>query len=137
LTEKLERVVLDTNIVLSGILFKTSSPMLAMVRAFERGTVLSSSATRNELREVVQRNKFDRYISLRQRIEDIEDVLEEMEPVTIREKLQVCIDPKDDKFLELAVNGNADVIITGDDHLLRLHPFRGIAIFKPADYLAS
>ena len=48
----------------------------------------------------------------------------------------VCRDPKDDKFLEVAVHGRAELILTGDTDLLVLHPFRGIAILTPADYLA-
>ena len=44
-------------------------------------------------------------------------------------------DPKDDKFLDVAVNGRADVIVTGDGDLLALHPFRGIAILTPAAYV--
>jgi predicted nucleic acid-binding protein len=44
-------------------------------------------------------------------------------------------DPKDDKFLEAAVNGRASVLVTGDRDLLDLNPFRGVAIVTPADYL--
>jgi uncharacterized protein len=46
-----------------------------------------------------------------------------------------CRHPEDNKFLELAIDGRADVIITGDAHLLELHPFRGIPILQPAAYL--
>jgi predicted nucleic acid-binding protein len=46
-----------------------------------------------------------------------------------------CRDPRDDKFLEAAVNGHADVLVSGDKDLLQLHPFRGIAILTPSDYL--
>ena len=49
--------------------------------------------------------------------------------------MEVCRDPKDDQILELAVSGNADCIVTGDDDLLTLNPFRGIAIITPADFL--
>jgi putative PIN family toxin of toxin-antitoxin system len=135
LTGKPERVVLDTNIILSGVIFRGSTPFRAAVRAFERGTVLCSSATRNELREVARREKFERYVPLEKRIREVEELIEDMESVVIREKLQVCVDPKDDMLLDLAVNGNADFIITGDDHLLRLHPFRGITILTPMAYL--
>jgi predicted nucleic acid-binding protein len=45
-------------------------------------------------------------------------------------------DPKDDKFLDLAVNGRADVVVTGDNDLLALDPFRGIAILTPAAYIS-
>jgi len=135
LIERPERVVLDTNIILSGVIFRGSTPFRAAVRAFERGKVLSSSATRNELREVVRREKFERYAPLEQRIHEVEELIEDMEPVLIDEKLQVCVDPKDDMLLELAVAGKADFIVTGDDHLLRLNPFHGITILTPMAYL--
>ena len=47
-----------------------------------------------------------------------------------------CRDPKDDKFLELALDGQADLLVTGDEDLLALHPWRGIPILSPANYLA-
>jgi predicted nucleic acid-binding protein len=49
--------------------------------------------------------------------------------------VHACRDPKDDKFLQLAVNGNADFIIAGDDDLLVLNPFHGFPIITPASYL--
>jgi putative PIN family toxin of toxin-antitoxin system len=49
--------------------------------------------------------------------------------------IRACRDPRDDKFLEVAVHGRADVIVTGDTELLALHPFRGFAILTPTDYL--
>ena len=52
------------------------------------------------------------------------------------ESVRECRDPKDDKFLELALAANARVIVTGDNDLLVLHPWRGIEILRPADYLA-
>ena len=59
----------------------------------------------------------------------------EAELVEITERVEVCREPKDDQILELAVSGNADCIVTGDDDLLTLNPFRGIAIITPADFL--
>ncbi len=53
----------------------------------------------------------------------------------ITETITACRDPKDDKFLELAVSGQADLIISSDNDLLVLHPFRGISILKPAAFL--
>lgn len=55
--------------------------------------------------------------------------------VPINYRIRACRDPKDDKFLELAVNGSASLIITGDKDLLALDPFRGIGIITPAGFL--
>ena len=57
------------------------------------------------------------------------------ESVAIIERIAECRDPKDDKFLELAVYGSASCLITGDEDLLVLHPFRGIPILSAAQFL--
>ena len=49
--------------------------------------------------------------------------------------IRACRDPKDDKFLAVAVHERADLIVTGDADLLALHLFRGIFILNPADFL--
>jgi putative PIN family toxin of toxin-antitoxin system len=54
-------------------------------------------------------------------------------PITFT--MRACRDPKDDKLPELAINGRADLIVTGDKDLLELNPFRDIPIIPPADYL--
>jgi uncharacterized protein len=58
-----------------------------------------------------------------------------VEFVPIIQTVRECRDPDDDKILELALNGRADVIITGDEDLLELHPWREIAILTPVSYL--
>ena len=52
------------------------------------------------------------------------------------ESIRICRDPKDDKFLEAAISGSAEFIVTGDHDLLSLDPFRGIHILSPAGFLA-
>ena len=97
-------------------------------------TLLYSRATLEELSEVLSRAKFAKYV-------DREDVhafmlafVETGENVTVTREIKACRDPKDDKFLELAVSGQADVIVTGDDDLLVLHPFEGISILRMRDF---
>jgi predicted nucleic acid-binding protein len=58
-----------------------------------------------------------------------------VEQVTVLHVVRACRDPKDDKFLELGVNGTADVIVTGDADLVALNPFRGIRIVSAAEFL--
>jgi predicted nucleic acid-binding protein len=57
------------------------------------------------------------------------------ELVTITERIVACRDPTDDKFLELAVNGHADLIVSGDGDLRALNPFRDIPIATPAAFV--
>lgn len=57
--------------------------------------------------------------------------------VEIAETIKICRDPKDDKLLELASSGKADFLVTGDNDMLVLNPFRGIEIITPRDFLSS
>jgi len=85
---------------------------------------------------VIARKKFDRYLSQSQRLEFVD--LYELASVSIgiTHSVTDCRDSKDNKFLELAQSGQATLILTGDDDLLTLHPWGGIAILSPANYLA-
>ena len=84
---------------------------------------------------MLNRCRFDRYVTREGRDEFLMAFMREAELVEITETVEACRDPKDDQILELAVSGNADCIVTGDDDLLTLNPFRGIAIITPAGFL--
>jgi putative PIN family toxin of toxin-antitoxin system len=129
-----ERLVLDTTVILSSLLFPGSTPSKALLKS-QAGTVLASDATLIELVKVLGRTRFDRYVerSVRQRL--VAEFANVCEKIQIDFPIRACRDPKDDKFLEVAVHGRADVVVTGDADLLALHPFRGIAILTPAGYL--
>ncbi|MCY7333008.1 MAG: putative toxin-antitoxin system toxin component, PIN family [Pseudanabaena sp. CAN_BIN31] len=83
------------------------------------------------------RKKFEKYFSIEERVQFISKFFADAEIVEIQETIQACRDRKDDKFLELAVNSNADLIITGDQDLLVLNPFRNIKIITPSDFLTN
>jgi len=130
------RIVLDSNVILSAALFKQSSPRQALDKAAVSGQVLMSNEIIGELQDIFNRPKFDKYSSKQVRNEFLNDFLAVVENVEIVEKITICRDRKDDKFLELAVNGNANYIITGDQDLLVLHPFQNIAIISVSDYMS-
>ena len=67
----------------------------------------------------------------------LREVLAAAELVAITERIAACRDPKDDKFLELAVSGKAEVIVSGDGDLLDVNPFRGISIVTPAAFVGN
>jgi putative PIN family toxin of toxin-antitoxin system len=129
------RHVFDTNTLVSALLFARSKPGQAFRHALKRGPVLLSSSTIEELAEVLQRAKFQRYVTASEREEFLVAFVEQALFVEPTEKIRVCRDAKDDKFLELAVSGGVSYIISGDDDLLVLHPFRDIAIVTPAEFL--
>lgn len=130
-----ERVVVDTNVFVSGLLSATSGPARVVERAVQNGQLLASTDTLRELIETLLSAKFDRYVPRARREALLDRLAPNVEIVEIVQQVRACRDPKDDKFLELAVNGEADVIVSGDHDLLTLHPFRGINILKPATYL--
>jgi len=131
-----KRVVVDTNTLISRLLLPESVPAQAVRRAVAEAQLLASDATLGELAEVLARSKFDRYLTVSERQEFLRLFGRIAEPIPIIHVVQACRDPKDDKFLELAVNGAAHLIMTGDADLLALHPLRGIDILSPASYLS-
>lgn len=131
------RCVFDTNTVVSGLLFEQSKPGRALLRAIKHGEILLSQSTLEELAEVFLRSKFDRYVTASDREEFLEAFVDRATWVEPTEEIRICRDPKDDKFLELAIGGNADFPISGDGDLLSLHPFRSISIMTSAEFLKA
>lgn len=131
------RSVVDTTVVVSAVLLPRSVPRQAFDRAAAAGPLLISAATVAELDQVLRRPKFDRYLREEERLEFLAALVREAELVEVTASVTACRDPKDDKFLELAVSGRATHIITGDADLLSLHPFRGVAILTPAQFIET
>lgn len=131
------RLVLDTNIVVSAALRRGSTSFEVLRRARIEGILLASDDTLSELREVLLRSKFDRYVDRIIREELYGEYERNCTLVQIPSSIRACRDPRDDKFLEIAVHGRADVLITGDKDLLVLHPYLGIAILAPSDFLKA
>ncbi len=129
------RFVADTNVLVSFLLFARSTPRKAIDKATENGRLLFSMETLRELAEVLARDKFDRYVSREIQGQFLAVLLRDCQLVEPRERIRVCRDPKDDKFLEVAVSGLAKCIITGDADLLLLDPFRGISLLTPQAFL--
>ncbi len=131
------RYVFDNSAVVSAVLFEQSVPGQAFSAALDNGTILLSPATFAELSEVLGRKKFDRYLKREEREKFLVMLLGEATVVEVTEEIRACRDPKDDKFLELVISGGASCLVTGDQDLLVLHPFRGVSILTPAQFLES
>jgi len=131
------RVVVDTNILISFAI----RPSLDFERLFDylslHGITLISVETVEELQTVLNRPKFRKYISQDSALEYIEWYIGISETVTVTEQVIACRDPKDDKFLSLAVSGKADCLIAGDKDLLDMVNYQGIPIYLAADFLKS
>ena len=128
------RIVVDTNVLISAV-FKDDTPPFHVVEWIERhGDLLQSIDTELEILEVLGRPHIAA-MTIPLFAAGLRRILGRSQPIAIAERIAACRDPKDDKFLELAVNGRADVVVTGDADLLSLSPFRGIPIETSAAFL--
>lgn len=131
------RFVFDVNVIVSALLFPRSNPRQALDIARDRGRILMTDTIQEELITVLYRPKFDKYITIDERTVFLTEFLSRVVWLESIEPIEECRDPKDDQYLELAVSGQADCIITGDEDLLVLHPFREIPILTVREFLEN
>jgi putative PIN family toxin of toxin-antitoxin system len=134
------KIVIDTSTLIGAILRPQSVPRLAFLNAVNTCDVCVSPVTLDELREVLYRSKFDRYISLQKRLEFLRLVSErshvwQVDLSSETAANNTCRDTKDAKFLALALSCQALALISSDADLLVLNPWRGIPILTPASFL--
>ncbi|MES1942913.1 putative toxin-antitoxin system toxin component, PIN family protein [Salinisphaera sp. PC39] len=135
---RVDRYVVDTNVLISALLIDSSTPgQLVRTLASGGATLLFSSETFAELAIRLSKPKFDPYRTASQRDAYLDWLVELGEWVEPSFDVDACRDADDNKFLALALSAEADCIITGDGDLLDLHPFEGVSILTPADALAS
>ncbi len=132
-----ERVVIDTNVLISSLFSTTSTPARAVESAVANAQLIATTETLREVIEKLLLPKFDRYVRRERREALLQRLASLVEIVVVLQPIRASRDPKDDKFLEAAVNGRASTIVTGDRDLLDLSPFRGIVVVTPAKYLAD
>ena len=134
------RVVLDTNVLVSALLWRGSTSEILALAQSETIILCVSQDTIDELLDVLSRPKFTAVLESVGKTSTgvAEELLEVVAyypsarfPVTV-----VAEDPKDDKFLACATPRQADFIVRGDRHLLELGSFEGIPIITPAQFLS-
>ena len=133
------RVVLDTNVIISGWLWSGSPRQVLNIARERRIQTVISEAILDELRDVLSRPKFvARLNHIGKMVEEI--LTEYLQFTEIVESAQVKSvidrDPDDDAVLACAIGGKADYIVTGDDHLLALKNFREISIVNVNQFLS-
>lgn len=129
------RVVCDTNVLVSAVMFPESTPGRAFTYARHAGKLLTTPELASELRDVLLRPKMARYITGNLRDEFLAAYLTMAEFVVTTEQITVCRDPKDNHVLEAAIDGHATCILSGDNDLLVLNPFRDIPILSPSEFV--
>ena len=134
---KAERAVVDTSILISAALSAVGKPAAVVDHIVAHGALVFSQPTFEELATRLHRPKFDRYLQPADRQQFLDRLAAIAVWVQISGTLAVCRDPKDDMFLETAVVALADCIISGDQDLLVLDPFRGIPILTASAFLET
>ena len=130
-------IVVDTGVLVSAAIRPQSVPALALQKALLHHELCASEATFAELQDVLSRSKFDRYAAAKTRQAFVEGLLLYVRLVDVSHIVNDCSDPKDDKFLALALTVNAEMIVASDPHLTAMHPWRGIPILPPAAFLVG
>lgn len=134
---KNKRYVVDTNLLVSAILIRGSLPDQGLKKIeSEGGHLVFSEATYLELAEVIMRPKFDRYVSPQQRQDSLMKLNLVGDLVEPERRFDHCRDPKDNKFLDVAYEGQVDALITGDKDLLVLETIERIPIMTLANFLS-
>jgi putative PIN family toxin of toxin-antitoxin system len=136
------RIVFDTSTLVSAALRPGSVPDRAFSLALRHGVICACDLSLEELRAVLLRSKFDRYMGKRARAEFVELLRRNawICPLSAPEVNAVkpsCRDRKDNMFLALAVAAEADLIVSSDDDLLVCRPWHGIPVPTPAGFLSE
>jgi len=129
------RLVVDSNVLVSRLLFRHSVAAEAVRLAMSQSQLIVSAETLLELEAVLARPKFDTYLAQADRLQFLHRLRRVAVQIDEVAAISACRDAKDDKFLALALAGRANLILSGDQDLLVLHPFRGINILSPRQYL--
>lgn len=131
---KVSRIIIDTNLWISFLITKDFAKLDEII--FSRhGILVFSEELLDEFLEVARRPKFRRFFSA----SDIEEILETIDEyadfVKVKTKIEVCRDTKDNFLLSLSVDGNADILLTGDKDLLDLINFGETKIMTISSFL--
>jgi putative PIN family toxin of toxin-antitoxin system len=132
------RLVLDTNVLVS-MLIRPGAKYLPLIDHIDSAsvTILYSPETLSELIDVLGRDKFAKYTTREGIAAFVAWIAEMGELVTITREILLSPDPKDNKFLSLAVSGSADMIVSGDkDHMIALGEVEGIPILRLSVFLS-
>ncbi len=136
----IHRVVFDTSTLISSALRPDSVPYQALHRALRFCDVYASKETVDELKKVLARGKFQRYLPDDVRQQFVQMMENNVRLLVVRgwtalALAPTCRDALDNKFLALAYEAEADAIVSSDEDLLALHPWNEVRILRPADLM--
>lgn len=129
------RFVFDTNTLISAILKPKGIVMQVVNVALQKGALICSKETKAEINHVIQRDKFNKYLSLAERLKTVENIFAKVMHMDTKTTDHIASrDFTDVKFLRLAFEAKADCLINGDADLKVLNPFRGMPILSITEF---
>lgn len=136
---RLRRVVFDTSTLVGAAMRVGSIPYQALVKVLATCDVCASVDTLEELRTVMSRKKFDRYLKPELRLDFVTSLSRQVRLFVVAEMEfgLGCRDAEDDKFLALVMAAEADALVSSDEDLLVMHPWRGVPVITAAEFLAA
>jgi len=130
-----KKYICDTNILLSSLISSSSPPAQTVDFIKDNGLFSFSKETFSEFEEVLKRPKFDKFLSKERRLNFINKIFELSVFYEVHDKTDICRDPKDNKFLDIAIVSHAELLITGDEDLLILERIEKTSIITPRNFV--
>ena len=128
-------IVFDCNVLVNAFIFSGDAARQSWEKASSVASIVVSNEIFLEYKRVFAYNKFDKYVALETRLEFLVEIQATVDFIPVIHSVEICRDPKDDMYLELALSGKADCIITNDEDLLVPHPFENIPVITPKEFL--
>ena len=128
-------IVIDTNVLISAGLLPQSKTAHVLALAVEHFTIAQNQETWHELETRIARPKFDRYFGDSGRLRHLVKIAQSIQRFEVSAAVSVSRDKTDDKFIELAIDSGATLLISGDPDFLGVKAYKGIEILSPAQFL--
>jgi putative PIN family toxin of toxin-antitoxin system len=127
-------IVIDTNVLISAGLLPNSKTAQALALAVRHFVIAQNQSTWHELETRIARPKFDRYFGESGRLQHLVKIAQSSQFFVPIAKVSVSRDASDDKFIGLAIDAGASMLISGDPDLTTLQSYQGIDIVSPAEF---
>ena len=130
-------IIFDTNALISALMYPEPVSARALIIGVGHFQLAASDCTWAELEAVSSRKKFNKYWLAQDRLVFLAQMAAITNFCDVTTAITDCVDATDNKFLELAIDAKARVIVSGDQHLRGMHPFQGISVISPSDFLST
>ena len=131
---ELAYIVIDTNVLISAGLLPQSKTAQVLALAVEHFVIAQNKDTWHELETRIARPKFDRYFGDSGRLRHLAKIAQSIQRFEVSAAVSVSRDKTDDKFIELAIDSGASILISGDPDLRVVKTFKGVEIISPAQF---